>query len=92
MPPKPKISQEARNIRNIIISAPFLVASSWLLYKRLYLGEEQRRLPRPPAVGSGVGMGAHSAALEAADEEWKGVPDDVRRRIQEAESGQWRER
>ncbi|GAA5954963.1 hypothetical protein JCM21900_005948 [Sporobolomyces salmonicolor] len=95
MPPKPKISQEARNIRNIIISTPFLIASSYLLYKRLYLGEEQRRLPIPPADGSGVGMGAHSAALEAAGvkgEEWKGVPEGVRKRIQEAEAGQGRER
>ncbi|KAF8173721.1 hypothetical protein BJ912DRAFT_71358 [Pholiota molesta] len=42
---KPQLSLEARRIRLIIVSLPILVASSFVLYKRLYLGEEQRKLP-----------------------------------------------
>ncbi|KJA23907.1 hypothetical protein HYPSUDRAFT_201032 [Hypholoma sublateritium FD-334 SS-4] len=43
---KPQLSLEARRIRLIIVSLPILVASSFVLYKRLYLGEEQRTLPK----------------------------------------------
>jgi len=41
-----KLSPDGRRIRNIIIATPFLVASSILLYKRLVLGEEQRKMPK----------------------------------------------
>lgn len=43
-----KLSPDGKRIRAIIISAPFLIASSILLYKRLVLGEEQRLLPKMP--------------------------------------------
>jgi len=33
------------------VATPFLVASTFLLYKRLYLGEEQKHLPRPGPMG-----------------------------------------
>lgn len=33
------------------MATPFLVASSYLMYKRLYLGEEQKRLPRAGPMG-----------------------------------------
>lgn len=36
------------SIRAIILSTPFLVASSILMYKRLVLGEDQRKFPRQP--------------------------------------------
>ncbi|KAF8902528.1 hypothetical protein CPB84DRAFT_1846185 [Gymnopilus junonius] len=43
---KEKLPLEARRIRLIIVSLPILVASSLVLYKRLVLGEEQRKLPQ----------------------------------------------
>ncbi|GAA5953781.1 hypothetical protein JCM3765_006964 [Sporobolomyces pararoseus] len=80
-----KLSPDGRRIRTIIIATPFLVASSILLYKRLFLGEEQKRLPRTVSnlsqpVRNGAGSGNETG-------EWNGVPEDVRRRIQEAEQG-----
>ncbi|GAA6061802.1 hypothetical protein JCM10212_004858 [Sporobolomyces blumeae] len=92
-----KLSPDARRIRTIIIATPFLVASSILMYKRLFLGEEQRRLPRPAPLGSPEASATIAGTLrEVASEppiksdrgEWNGVPDDVRRRIQAAEQGQ----
>ncbi|GAA5838554.1 hypothetical protein JCM3766R1_006009 [Sporobolomyces carnicolor] len=73
-----KLSPDGRRIRTIIIATPFLVASSVLLYKRLFLGEEQKRLPRPVPA---------SQRPPADGGEWQGMPEDVRRRIQEAEKG-----
>ncbi|GAA6002958.1 uncharacterized protein JCM10292_000266 [Rhodotorula paludigena] len=70
-----KLNPDGRRIRAIIISAPFLVASSILLYKRLVLGEEQRRLP-----GS-----SRSALPVPGDGGPEGMPQDVLKRIKEAE-------
>jgi hypothetical protein len=36
-------------VQTIAISLPLLVATSVILVKRLFLGEEQRRLPPKPA-------------------------------------------
>ena len=43
-------ANEHYRIRAIIISTPLLVASSILMYKRLVLGEEQKRMPKPRPI------------------------------------------
>lgn len=45
-----KLTADGARLRNIIISTPFLVATSLLLYKRLVLGEEQRKIPPLPSA------------------------------------------
>ncbi|KIS68950.1 uncharacterized protein UMAG_12198 [Mycosarcoma maydis] len=45
MPPRIPLTPEQKRIRTIMISFPLLVATSVVLFKRLYLGEEQRKLP-----------------------------------------------
>ncbi|KAI9496121.1 hypothetical protein BDB00DRAFT_810586 [Zychaea mexicana] len=49
-----KLSPAGRRLAVVIVSAPFAVATSWILYKRLVLGEERRmadgRLFRPSGV------------------------------------------
>lgn len=40
-----KLTADAKRVRTIIIATPFLVASSILLYQRLVLGKEQRKIP-----------------------------------------------
>nr|CDI53773.1 conserved hypothetical protein [Melanopsichium pennsylvanicum 4] len=45
MPPRIPLTPEQKRIRTIMISFPLLVATSVVLIKRLYLGEEQRKLP-----------------------------------------------
>ncbi|GAA5948422.1 hypothetical protein JCM3775_003938, partial [Rhodotorula graminis] len=73
-------------IRTIIISAPFLVASSLLLYKRLYLGEEQRHLPpRPHLVAGGGATAIPAQQHRELKGDLEGVPHDVARRIRDAE-------
>ncbi|KPV74009.1 uncharacterized protein RHOBADRAFT_66697 [Rhodotorula graminis WP1] len=79
--PRP-LNPDGRRIRTIIISAPFLVASSLLLYKRLYLGEEQRHLPpRPPHMATAV-PAQQQRELKG---DLEGVPADIARRIRDAE-------
>jgi hypothetical protein len=74
-------------MRTIIIATPFLVASSLLLYKRLFLGEEQRHLPRVPVVGR-----AETAAKAQANEVkqdgvgWDEMPKDLAARVRAAEA------
>ncbi|GAA6017785.1 hypothetical protein JCM11491_004618 [Sporobolomyces phaffii] len=82
-----KLSPDGRRIRTIIIATPFLVASSILLYKRLFLGEEQKRLPRPAHLATPSPPPADPSRRPNETGEWSGVPDDVRRRIQQAEEG-----
>ncbi|KAI8973605.1 hypothetical protein BDF20DRAFT_883234 [Mycotypha africana] len=38
-----KLSPAGKRLATIIVSAPFVVATSWILYKRLVLGEEPRK-------------------------------------------------
>ncbi|KAI9273092.1 hypothetical protein BDA99DRAFT_602270 [Phascolomyces articulosus] len=49
-----KLSPAGRRLATVMVSAPFVVATSWILYKRLVLGEERRRadgrLFRPSGV------------------------------------------
>ncbi|GAA5836605.1 hypothetical protein JCM9279_000442 [Rhodotorula babjevae] len=79
--PRP-LNPDGRRIRTIIISAPFLVASSLLLYKRLYKGEEQRRLPPRPGMA-----GAQAVPVQQRERkgDLEGVPADVAQRIRAAE-------
>ncbi|KAF5325063.1 hypothetical protein D9619_009897 [Psilocybe cf. subviscida] len=42
---KQPLNLEARRVRMVIVALPILVASSWVMYKRIYWGEEQRQLP-----------------------------------------------
>ncbi|EIE83635.1 hypothetical protein RO3G_08340 [Rhizopus delemar RA 99-880] len=37
-----KLSPAGRRLATIIVSAPFVVATSWILYKRVVLGEQPR--------------------------------------------------
>jgi len=41
-----RLSPQARRLRTIIISAPIMGATAFVLYKRLILGEPQRTLPQ----------------------------------------------
>ncbi|ORY94729.1 hypothetical protein BCR43DRAFT_516367 [Syncephalastrum racemosum] len=49
-----KLSPAGQRLATIIVSAPLMVATSWILYKRLVLGEERRtadgRAIRPAGV------------------------------------------
>ncbi|KIO30107.1 hypothetical protein M407DRAFT_20778 [Tulasnella calospora MUT 4182] len=50
MAPKP-LPRDLRQLQTIILAAPVAVVSSYILYKRLFLGEEQRKLEPPDASG-----------------------------------------
>ncbi|KAJ9479396.1 hypothetical protein PHBOTO_002888 [Pseudozyma hubeiensis] len=52
MPPRVPLTPEQKRIRTIMISFPLLVATSVVLFKRLYLGEEQRTLPSQGKIAS----------------------------------------
>ncbi|KAK4046769.1 hypothetical protein OIV83_005874 [Microbotryomycetes sp. JL201] len=75
----------AGEIRTIIVTFPFLIASSVLLYKRAILGEEQRRLPRPATVSENARVQRHGQAGATATGD-EGIPSDVLQRIKEAEA------
>ncbi|WFC94782.1 hypothetical protein MBRA1_001416 [Malassezia brasiliensis] len=45
MPPPPPNPAFQQRLRVLTFSVPLLVVSSYMLYKRLYLGEEQKPLP-----------------------------------------------
>jgi hypothetical protein len=42
-----KLSPQGQRLRIIILTVPIMAATSVVLYKRLLLGEPQRKLPRP---------------------------------------------
>ncbi|KAI8096518.1 uncharacterized protein BX664DRAFT_324174 [Halteromyces radiatus] len=44
-----KLSPAGRRLATIIVSVPFVVTTSWILYKRVILGEE-RRVPDGRAI------------------------------------------
>ncbi|RSH88506.1 uncharacterized protein EHS24_001051 [Apiotrichum porosum] len=44
------LTADAKRLRTIIISFPILVVTTAILYRRTYLGEEQRRIPGPNEV------------------------------------------
>ncbi|ORZ10180.1 hypothetical protein BCR42DRAFT_422909 [Absidia repens] len=37
-----KLSPAGRRLATIIVATPFMVTTSWILYKRVILGEERR--------------------------------------------------
>ncbi|KAL0084662.1 hypothetical protein J3Q64DRAFT_1640143 [Phycomyces blakesleeanus] len=49
-----KLSPAGRRLTTVIVAAPIMVATTWILYKRLVLGEERRvsdgRAIRPMGV------------------------------------------
>ncbi|EIW67727.1 hypothetical protein TREMEDRAFT_33442 [Tremella mesenterica DSM 1558] len=51
------LSPDAKRLRTIIISLPILVVTSAILYRRTYLGEEQRKIPRDVSESSQSGQG-----------------------------------
>ncbi|EPQ50820.1 hypothetical protein GLOTRDRAFT_50038 [Gloeophyllum trabeum ATCC 11539] len=40
------LSPQAKRLRTIIVTLPIMGATALILYKRVFLGEEQRKLPR----------------------------------------------
>ncbi|KZT26129.1 hypothetical protein NEOLEDRAFT_1132694 [Neolentinus lepideus HHB14362 ss-1] len=40
------LSPQAKRLRTIIVTLPIIGATSLVLFKRVFLGEEQRKLPR----------------------------------------------
>ncbi|KZP17378.1 hypothetical protein FIBSPDRAFT_1046896 [Athelia psychrophila] len=40
------LSPQGKRIRTIMVALPIMAATSFVMYKRLVLGEEQRLLPR----------------------------------------------
>ncbi|KAI8378284.1 hypothetical protein EDC96DRAFT_435499 [Choanephora cucurbitarum] len=49
-----KLSPAGRRLATIIVSAPFAVVTSWILYKRIVLGEEPRKFDGTPVRPMGV--------------------------------------
>ncbi|OCF35105.1 hypothetical protein I317_01815 [Kwoniella heveanensis CBS 569] len=41
-----QLNENAKRLRTIIVSFPILVVTTAILYRRAYLGEEQRRIPK----------------------------------------------
>ncbi|GAA5874049.1 hypothetical protein JCM8547_004815 [Rhodosporidiobolus lusitaniae] len=79
-----KLSPDGRRLRTIIITTPFVVASSILLYKRLVLGEEQKHLPRPGYRRAQAAAQAQQAK-KMSEGEFEGMPEELRRQIRQAE-------
>ncbi|KAF5314219.1 hypothetical protein D9758_018177 [Tetrapyrgos nigripes] len=46
MPKPPPLTMQQRRVRTIMATLPIIVATGYVLYKRLVLGEPQRTLPR----------------------------------------------
>ncbi|CAK9784565.1 hypothetical protein CC85DRAFT_283015 [Cutaneotrichosporon oleaginosum] len=46
----PPLSTDAKRLRTVVIAFPVLVVTSAILYRRAFMGEEQRRIPRPQEV------------------------------------------
>jgi len=44
---KQKLSPQGQRLRTIILTVPIIAATSVVLYKRLVLGEPQRKVPHP---------------------------------------------
>ncbi|KAI0305114.1 hypothetical protein B0F90DRAFT_1815367 [Multifurca ochricompacta] len=42
-----KLSPQGQRLRTIILAVPIMAATSVVLYRRLVLGEPQRKLPHP---------------------------------------------
>ncbi|KAI8075433.1 uncharacterized protein B0P05DRAFT_472840 [Gilbertella persicaria] len=49
-----KLSPAGRRLATIIVSAPFAVVTTWILYKRVVLGEEPRAFDGIPVRPVGV--------------------------------------
>ncbi|BGP34614.1 hypothetical protein JCM10296v2_006436 [Rhodotorula toruloides] len=80
-----KQSLEQKRISTIIVSFPFLVATSVLLYRRLFLGEEQKRMPRPGQPGANMPMLSGGVGEGERGGEFGAMPEELQRRIREEE-------
>ncbi|PRQ75785.1 hypothetical protein AAT19DRAFT_12807 [Rhodotorula toruloides] len=80
-----KQSLEQKRISTIIVSFPFLVATSVLLYRRLFLGEEQKRMPRPGEPGANMPMLSGGMGEGERGGEFGSMPEELQRRIREEE-------
>lgn len=78
----------------MIVTLPFVIVSSWILYKRLVLGEQQRTMPRPGQPGAEQHVLGTSLSEEARrrarggggdDERIEGMPEELAQKIREAE-------
>ncbi|KAG0658573.1 hypothetical protein C6P46_005693 [Rhodotorula mucilaginosa] len=49
---RPRPSANQQRLTRVIVTLPFVIVSSWILYKRLVLGEQQRTMPRPGQPGA----------------------------------------
>ncbi|KAJ8655164.1 hypothetical protein O0I10_009199 [Lichtheimia ornata] len=49
-----RLSPAGRRLATIMVSGPFVVATSWILYKRVVLGEERRVRDGRPVRPAGV--------------------------------------
>ncbi|BGP26945.1 hypothetical protein JCM10295v2_005907 [Rhodotorula toruloides] len=81
-------SPEQKRISTIIVSFPFLVATSFLLYRRLVLGEEQKRMPRPGQPGANLPMlsgGIGEVHQQQRGGEFGAMPEELQRQIREEE-------
>ncbi|ODQ51214.1 hypothetical protein SAICODRAFT_67127 [Saitoella complicata NRRL Y-17804] len=41
----PPLPPKGKHIRNIIVALPFFLVTSWVLYRRVVLGEERKVMP-----------------------------------------------
>ncbi|KAJ3982491.1 hypothetical protein F5890DRAFT_1529614 [Lentinula detonsa] len=51
---RPSLTLQQRRVRLMLATFPMIVVTGYVLYKRLILGEPQRRLPRPPDSGEKI--------------------------------------
>lgn len=82
-------------LTRVIVTLPFVIVSSWILYKRLVLGEQQRTMPRPGQPGADQHVLGTSLSEEARrrargggggdDERIEGMPEELAERVREAE-------
>lgn len=82
----------------MIVTLPFVIVSSWILYKRLVLGEQQRTMPRPGQPGADQHVLGTSLSEEARrrarggggggggdGERIEGMPEELAQKVREAE-------
>ncbi|GAA5867601.1 hypothetical protein JCM3774_001524 [Rhodotorula dairenensis] len=90
---RPRPSANQQRLTRVIVTLPFVIVSSWILYKRLVLGEQQRTMPRPGQPGADQHVLGTSLSQEARrrhgrggdEDRIEGMPDELAQKIREAE-------
>ncbi|GAA5985236.1 hypothetical protein JCM10908_002579 [Rhodotorula pacifica] len=89
---RPRQSANQQRLTRVIVTLPFVIVSSWILYKRLVLGEQQRTMPRPgqpgadqQVLGTSLSQEARRRAGAKDEERIDGMPEDLAQKIREAE-------